>query len=187
MNQADNRKVATSLYQEHRQSLEDYVLRLVPNNERSHAQDVVQETFLRTLKYLNKGKQVDSPKGFLYTTARNVITSMFYRGPKRTEIALVPDIDEYGSSAKACSPENEALMRQKLDTFCTAIATLPERYQEAFVRRRIWGESCKEIGDIMHLSEAVVSNYASLGWKLVVEYFDERGIVMDDFVDRDWR
>ncbi|MEM8682172.1 MAG: sigma-70 family RNA polymerase sigma factor [Pseudomonadota bacterium] len=182
---ADSSEVAAALYRDHEKSLKGYVLRLVPGYEVSHAEDVVQETFIRTIRHLNNGKTVDSPKGFLYTTARNLITSMFYRGRKHTETDSMPDMDEYASQANVCSPEHRVIMQQKLDAFSTAVATLPERYQEAFVRRRVWGESCGEIADKMQLSESAVSNYAALGWKLLGEYCKEHGIVLDDFFDQE--
>ena len=178
-------EVAASLYREHEQSLRTYVIRHVPGYELSHAEDVVQETFVRTIRHLNNGKAVDSPKGFLFTTARNLITSMFYRGRKNTETDSHADMDHYGSYRNIPSPERHASTQQKLDAFSTAIAALPERYQEAFVRRRIWGESCSEIAAKMQLSEGAVSNYAALGWKLLGEYCKERGIALDDFSDQE--
>lgn len=185
MKPAKNDKVAASLYQEYQNSLKSYVVRLVPGRDISHAEDVVQETFVRTIRYLKSGNAVDSPKGFLYTTARNLITSMFYRGWKLAELDSLRDIDNHASSTNACSPENRAFMQQKLDAFSTAIEALPERYQEAFVRRRVWGESCSEIAARMQLSESAVSNYAALGWKLLGKYCEERGIVMNDFFDQE--
>ena len=181
----DSDEVAESLYREHGKSLKSYVLQRVPGGEVSHAEDVVQETFVRTINYLNGGKEVESPKGFLYTTARNLVTSMFYRGRKNVETDSVPDMDEHASNANTCSPENRVFMQQKLDAFSTAISVLPERYQEAFVRRRIWGESCSEIAAKMELSENAVSNYAALGWKQLSEYCNQNGIVLNDFFDQE--
>ena len=185
MTSPKNDEVAESLYREYQNSLKSYVVRLVPGYEISHAEDVVQETFVRTIKHLNNGKAVDSPRGFLYTTARNLITSMFYRGWRRVEMEALPDVDDHASSANGCSPENRAFIQQKLDAFSVAIEALPDRYQEAFVRRRIWGESCSEIADRMQVSESVVSNYAALGWKLLGEYCEQRGIVLNDFFDQE--
>jgi len=183
--ETDSDQVAATLFREHEQSLRSYVIRYVPGFEPSHAEDVVQETFVRTIAHLNNGKAVDSPKGFLFTTARNLITSMFYRGRQRTHTDSHADMDEYALNANACSPEHRAFMRQKLDAFSDAIATLPERYQEAFVRRRIWGESCREIAVKMQLSESAVSNYAALGWKLLGEYCEERGITLESFLEQE--
>ena len=178
-------EVAATLYRDHEKSLKGYVVRMVPGYEIAHAEDVVQETFVRTINHLKKGKAVDSPKGFLFTTARNLITSMFYRGRQATETDSMADMDEHSSNANVCSPEHRAMLQQKLDAFSVAIASLPKRYQEAFVRRRIWGESCREIAEVMHLSENAVSNYAALGWKLLVEYCKENEIVLNDFSDQE--
>ncbi len=182
---AERDEVAASLYRDHKKSLMGYVVRRVPGYEVAHAEDVVQETFVRTIRHLNNGKAVDSPKGFLFTTARNLITSMFYRGRQNAQTDSMPDMDEYTSSANVYSPEHRAMLQQKLDAFSVAIAALPERYQEAFVRRRVWGESCREIAEAMHLSENAVSNYAALGWKLLLEYCKEHEIVLNDFSDQE--
>ena len=184
--QVDNgEEVAASLYREHEQSLRSYVIRHVPGYEISHAEDVVQETFVRTINYLNKGVAVESPKGFLFTTARNLITSMFHRGRRNTATELQADMAEHASHPNVSSPEQGAFMQQKLNAFSSAIAALPERYQEAFVRRRIWGESCKEIAITMQLSENAVSNYAALGWKLLLEHCEEHGIAFNDLFDQE--
>ena len=180
---ANGNEIVASLYEEYGTPLRCYVQRHVPGSQLSHAEDVVQETFVRAIKHIDKGKSIDSPRAFLYKTARNLITSMFYRGWKRIEANLMLDVDEYEhvSQTGACSLEHQLSMELKLDAFCTAIEALPPRYQEAFVRRRIWGESCTEIADKMHLSEQAVSNYATLGWKLLLEYCEEHNIELNDF------
>ncbi len=180
---AKGREIAASLYEEHEQALRNYVQRLVPGYQRAHADDVVQETFICTIRHLNSGKMVHSPRGFLFTTARNLILSMFYRGRKHTETDSMPDMDEYAVSDDVCSPEHRMMLQQKLDVLSVAISALPLRYQEAFVRRRVWGESCREIAAAMKLSEKAVANYAALGWKLMLQYCEERDIVLNDFDD----
>ena len=182
---AKGREIAASLYEEHEQSLRAYVQRLVPGYQRAHADDVVQETFIRTIRYLNNGNAVRSPKGFLFTTARNIILSMFYRGRKHTETDSMADMDDYAVSEDVCSPEHRLMLQQKLDALSAAISALPLRYQEAFVRRRVWGESCREIAAAMQLSEKAVANYAALGWKLMLQYCEERNIVLNEFNDQD--
>lgn len=182
---ADSDKDTEALYREHGEPLKDYARKLVPGYQLSHAEDVVQETFVRTINHLQNGKAVDSPKGFLFTTARNLITSMFYRGRKNTRIDSQPDMDDRASSPNVSSPEQQAFVQQKLDALSAAIAALPKRYQEAFVRRRIWGESCSEIAAKMQISERAVSNYAALGWKLLGQYCKEHGIELNDFSDQE--
>ncbi|MEO1245939.1 MAG: RNA polymerase sigma factor [Pseudomonadota bacterium] len=185
MTPANSGEVAECLYHEHEDWLRDYAVGRVPGREISHAEDVVQETFVRVIKHLNKGKKIDSPEGFLYTTASNLITSMFYRGRKHTAIEWEPDMDVYAVPATVCSPEHLTIARENLEVLSFAIDTLPQRYREAFIRRRIRGESCSEIGMEMQLSESAVSNYAALGWKQLVEYFVQHDIVLDDFSNKE--
>ena len=170
------------MYEEHGKALRNYVRQFVPRCEYSYAEDVVQETFVRAIRHLEKGRAIDSPKGFLYRTARNLVTSTFYRGPKRFGFEPLPDMDEDESQllADLCSAEHRLIVERRLEAFCFAVASLPERYQEAFVRRRVWGESCAEIADAMQLSRPAVSNYATLGWKRLLEYCEEHNIELDD-------
>ncbi len=179
---AKGNEIVASLYEEHEKALRSYVRRFVPRYEASYAEDVVQETFVRAIRHVQQGKAIGSPRGFLYKTARNLITSMFYRGPKRVGFEPMVDLDEAECAllADECSAEHRLTMEKTLEAFCVAVASLPERYQEAFVRRRVWGESCSEIADAMHLSEQAVSNYATQGWKLLLEYCEEHDIVLTE-------
>lgn len=174
-------KVAASLYRDHGESLWGYVARKVPGHKAEHADDVVQETFFRTITYLKKGKTVDSPRGFLFQTARNIITSMFYRNRHHTETDSWPDMEDQAASDSVSSPEHRAVLRQKLDVFNVAMEAIPERYREAFVRRRVYGESCREIAKEMGVTEHVASNYAVIGWKLLSKYCEEHEITLGDF------
>ena len=168
-----------ALYDEHKKNLHSYVRRRLPARDIAQAEDVVQETFARTINHLNNGNTVRSPKAFLYTTARNVITSTVYRRRDRMDTDATEDMDEFAAEASACSPQRRAAAQQHLDALETAISRLPANYQEAFVRRRIWGESCREIAAAMDIKEHTVSTYVALGWQLLEEYCEAHGIELD--------
>lgn len=176
-------ELAVALYNEHKKSLQTYVRQRLPGAHLAHAEDVVQETFARTVRHLNNGNQVESPRGFLFTTARNLITSMFYRRREYMETDATEDMDAYAADANACSPQRSVAARQRLDALIAAIAGLPKNYQEAFVRRRIWGESCREIAAAMGIKEHTVSTYVALGWQLLDDYCKEHDIDLQSFTD----
>lgn len=67
--------LAEALYDEHKEGLRSYVRERVPAAAVAEVEDIVQEAFARTIKHLKKGKPVKSPKAFLFTAARDVITS----------------------------------------------------------------------------------------------------------------
>ena len=179
----DPKKEAAALYAEHSTSLKRYALRLVPRSDISHAEDAVQETFERTVKHLKSGNPVTSPRGFLFKTLRNLVYSMFYRGERSYETADVPDMDEFEADAQTCSPERRMLAHQQLDVFSIAIEQLPEAYKQAFVMRRVYGKSCKEIAKILGVSESVVQNRAAKGCKYLQDYCKKHNIVLDDYSD----
>ena len=160
-----NTHMAETLFTDYGDFLRGYVRERVPGRERAHAEDIVQEVFVKVIRHLRKGGDISKPRGFLCTAARNLITSTFYRG-QACETDTWENMDDYSSTQ---SPSRDAGNQQELDALCAAIAAVPDRYQEAFVRRRIWGESCSEIAEAMCLSESAASNYATLGWKAIQE------------------
>ena len=132
-----------------------------------HGDDIVQETFVRAIQHLRSGKPITEPRGFLFTTARNLITSM-YRKRAFHQTNAVPDIEQIAVS-ELFSPERKARSDEKLDRLCKIIAKLPDRHQEAFVRLRVWGQARREIAETMQISEEGVSNYATLAWRMIQE------------------
>lgn len=172
-------ELAEALYDEHKKNLQNYVRRRLPAADMVQAEDVVQETFARTINHLSNGNTIKSPKAFLYTTARNVITSTVYRRRGRMDLYVTDDMDQYAAEANACSPQRRAAAQQHLDALMTAISGLPDNYRETFVRRRVKGESCREIAEIMDIKEHTVSTYVALGWQLLDEYCEEHNIVLE--------
>ena len=179
----EGNKLAAALYNEHRKWLQQKVRKYVPDGDASRAEDVVQETFARTVKHLNNGKTLERPRGFLFTTARNLITSMFYRSRHYTETDDTLDMDQFATEANTCSPERWAMMQQRLDAFSIAIETIPTNYREAFVRRRVWGQSCREIGEIMGVKEHTIATYVGYAWQSLKDYCEANDIPLDDFSD----
>ena len=172
----DSEELAEALYDEHKKNLQSYVRKRLPAADLAHAEDVVQETFARTINHLNNGNSVRSPKAFLYTTARNIITSTVYRRRDRMNTDATDNMDQYTAAANSCSPQRRAAAQQHLDSLMTAISGLPDNYREAFVRRRIRGESCREIAEAMDIKEHTVSTYVALGWQLLDEYCEAHNI-----------
>ena len=111
-----------SLYAEHAGFLRAYGNELMPG----HGEDVLQETFIRVIQYLDSGKPINRPRAFLATTARNFCISLYRRHIEvKTDCA---DMDEYTVSDRL-SPERCARREQKLRVAREAVAALPDRYR----------------------------------------------------------
>ncbi len=127
-------------------------------NDRSAAEDLTQETFLRYFSqtsYISRGKQL----AYLYTIARNLCVD-FYRNPRRQEEGLEV-IQESGSTAKSreiAEKLSESPMEQ-VETALhlqMAVGQLPAEQQELILLRYANGLSIKEICRITGLSRSSV-------------------------------
>ncbi len=127
-------------------------------NDRSAAEDLTQETFLRYFSqtsYISRGKQL----AYLYTIARNLCVD-FYRNPRRQEEGLEV-IQESGSTAKSreiAEKLSESPMEQ-VETALhlqMAVGQLPAEQQELILLRYANGLSIREICRITGLSRSSV-------------------------------
>lgn len=171
---ADGEVLAEALYDENKEDLQSYVRKRLPAADIAYTEDIVQEAFARTIKRLNNGNPVRSPKALLYKTARNVITSTTYRRREYIATDATDDRDGHAAESSSCSA------RQRLDALEMALSSLPDNYREAFERRRIKGESNREIAKTMGIAEHEVSTYVALGWQLLVEYCEAHDIVLEE-------
>ena len=108
------------------------------------ADDLVQETFLRAWKSLDKLKNRDAPKPWLFTILRNEFARQYSRfRPELSEID--PDVLELKDTGNDTSTEAFVLRR--------ALDTLAEEYREPLLLQVLGGFSCKEIGAICGISK----------------------------------
>lgn len=116
--------------------------------DRSRAEDLVQETFLRAWRALGSLRAEDSAKAWLLTILRNEHARACQRW--RHEVALT-DGDELEAIPDERAPDAEtAILRQ-------ALARLPEEYREPLLLQVIGGFSAEEIGRMINASAPAVA------------------------------
>ncbi|HUU11190.1 MAG TPA: RNA polymerase sigma factor [Phycisphaerae bacterium] len=148
------------LFARYRVPITSYVYRLVGN--RSEAESLAQETFLRVLQ---KADRYDYPKRFstwFYTIARNLATDFLKK--KR---AIVPD-DFHSLSESVVGPSNpeagqEAASREELDQLVRALQQLPVTYREVVVLRALQELSYREIALIVGCQESTARSRMNYG------------------------
>ena len=113
------------------------------------AQDVVQDAYLRALKYFDgfHGTEVGEGRGWLLAIVRNTAYSWHRR--RRPE-ANVTEFDErlHSEAVAESHPEASLLGSATRDALAREIDRLPPEYRETIVLREIQGFSYKEIADI---------------------------------------
>ena len=148
-----------------------YLRKRVPSHQ---VDDFAQETLLNVHAHISKGHTLENPLAYLYRTASNVV-SAHYRDQKMAALTdTVVDIDTLGLEYEAPSAERSATAELEFEAMCVAIARLPEKCRKAFVLRKVYQYSYKEIAEYSGISVNTAKTYVRRGFKQVHAYYEER-------------
>ena len=143
--------------------LEAMLMQFLRHNWRdeSDIEDMLQDVYIRV--YESSQKELpEKPKAFVFQTARNLIANRV-RDRRVVPMDAVADLDALGVAIDAPGPDQSLVARDELRRLSEAIDTLPPRYRDVVVMRRIKGFSRREIATRLGLTEASVSVYLTEG------------------------
>lgn len=141
-----------------REALYGFILRRV--RDPFLADDLAQETLARLLAYARTNKVGDTA-ALGFRIAANLITDHFRAGG----VAPAGELDEEIACGRP-SAEQVLMERQRTALFTRALEKMPPLRREVFIRRRLQGQSHREIAQAMGLSEAAVEKHVvrALEW-----------------------
>lgn len=135
-----------------RSALVDYATPIV--GDRSRAEDVVQEAFLRYAPAVEKGAVVEEPLRYLYRIVRNLAFDLRRRkslekreedqGPQWWMVPVTPR-----------TPEEQLIEQDTISKFRLALARQPEAIRTAIEMNKFGGHSLAEVA--MHLQMPLTS------------------------------
>lgn len=123
--------------------------------------DVVQEAFLRVLRAHERG-QLDSPKAFLFATARNLALDRIRHGHVARAMPLVSD-DGWDVLYDTDDVTETVARNQELELLTEAIQSLPDRCRQVFTLRKVYGMAQADIAARLGISEHTVSAQLTIG------------------------
>lgn len=152
--------------QPHEGALRSYLLGIA---QPADIDDLVQESYTRLLRMRMKGG-LRSPRGLLFTMARNAAYDLFRRrGTAKqmgvAETALEDVLDDSPGTAEIVS------RRQEISLLADAIEALPERCRAVFVLRQIENLSQREIASRLGISEHTVESQLTKALRRCEQYF----------------
>ncbi|GGB99243.1 sigma-70 family RNA polymerase sigma factor [Cellulomonas carbonis] len=159
-----------ALHDEHARDLWSYVLRLT-NGDRSRAEDVVQETFLRAWRHPDVlGRSAGSARAWLFTVARRIVVDEWRSGRRRHEVlaAEPPEPPEAHGRAHTTSAEDA------LDGWVVAeaLTRLSAQHRQVLVLCWFGGRSVAEAARELGVPPGTVksrTHYALRSLRLVLE------------------
>ena len=150
------------------------VMRIVSPKE---VEDIVQETYVRICRVPDQETTIRDPRSYLFRTARNLALDHV----KRSEFRLTAgtDIDELQLEAILISSEMDptyaqAASDEEFALFCEAVRSLPRQCRRAFVLKKVYGYTLKEIMAEMDLGQPTVETHIVNGTKRCVQYMRHR-------------
>ena len=112
------------------------------------AKDLVQETYLRAWKALDKLNDVAAAKSWMITILRREYARTFERkGPKFTDVETVVIPEE---------SEQEPDDRTEIKLLRRSIMELAPKYREPLLLQVVLGHSCQEISELLGISKSAV-------------------------------
>ncbi|MBI5382454.1 MAG: sigma-70 family RNA polymerase sigma factor [Opitutae bacterium] len=132
--------------------------------------DVVQESYMRVLE-AHKTEVIDSPKAFLFATARNLALGQLRRREKWGENTLT-EFDSCSVLDESADVPDAVARNQELELLTQAIQSLPTRCRQIVTLRKLYGLSQKEVAAQLGIAEHTVEAQGSIGLRKLAEYFE---------------
>jgi RNA polymerase sigma-70 factor (ECF subfamily) len=148
----------------HRKPVYNFILRFVRDG--AHAEDVLQETFLRLVKSADSYEKTAKFTTWMYTIARNLCVDAARRGKHRKAASLDAPVgaDDDGATLMDMVASSEAgadrntINRELALRIRKAIDALPEEQREIFLLREVSDLQFNEIAQIVGIPENTVKS-----------------------------
>lgn len=150
------------------------VQHIVPPKE---IEDIVQETYLRICQVGGK-TNIQSPRSFMFKTARNLALDHVKKAESRLADSY-DEMDENGLPASQLPGDStlgKACTDEEFAQFCDSVRYLPIQCRRAFVLRKVYGYSQREIAKVMQISESTVEKHIAEGIKRCMYFMEQKNM-----------
>ena len=154
-----------------RRELERAVSRIVGPAD---IEDIVQETFVKSFE-AGQQREIRHPKAFMLKTARHLALNFVGRSEHR----LADSAEEYAgweSLASGACVESEVDSQERFLHFCRAVRALPLQCRRAFILKKVYELSQREIAEYLGISESTVEKHIARGMLDCFIYLEVRGL-----------
>jgi RNA polymerase sigma factor (sigma-70 family) len=135
-----------TLFERHHRGVYQYCLQMTRNPD--HAEDVVQDVFLKLLKAAKGFRNEGTFKAWMYNIARNAVFDYLRRNRRHGEPRAPDDYTE-SLQVDTLTGEQSAESQQRMGILIKALATLPTHCQEVIWLGRFQFDSFAELGQAL--------------------------------------
>lgn len=156
--QSGDTNALDTLVERHYDPLIGYLYRLL-HGDRSLAQDIAQETFLRVLRGISRYTHPRPFKSWLYAIATNLARDHYNRADTR-RVAPMPDDELLASDTAA---DNDLNVIEEARTVIAGLAALPDHQREVIILYFYQDMSLNAIADSLNIPLGTVKSRLSIG------------------------
>lgn len=157
----------SQLYNRYKDRMYYYFYRML-GNSREHANDFVQELFMKLIEKPEKYNPDFSFTTWIYSVANNMCKNEYRRRGIRQEYIELEDKEEKIEFLNDASIEPEQVIEKIFET----LNLLGEEHRSAFLLRYREGFSIREVAEILDLPEGTVKSRLFYSKKLLAEKLD---------------
>ena len=156
------------------------IVGIVPPKE---VEDIVQEAYVRACQ-AERESPITAPRSFLFKTVKNLALDHVKRAETRLSDSFDEDEAGHALGGYGTDPLNEASSHEEFSLFCEAVRLLPTQCRRAFVMKKVYGHSRREIAELMGVSENTVQTQIARGMKACMQFMErtERKGAVDNVV-----
>ena len=150
---------------------EGALMRFLHRNWRDHDEvvDLRQEIYVRVYEAAGR-RRPDSPKAFLFATARHLLADRIRRH-RIVSITAVGDLEQLNVLTDELEPGRWLGGRDALERLARALDRLPDRCREVVWLRRVEDLPQKEIARRLGISEKTVEKHIAKGCRMMANHF----------------
>ena len=126
-------------------------------NDKMHADDIVQDVFIKLFENLNNIHNKQSVQFWLFKTARNEVMTFFRSTKNKKLISHSVDLDEVEIESQH-SLEDEIENKEISKLIMIELDNMNEDFREVFILREYSGLNYKEIASLLEIDEELVKS-----------------------------
>ncbi len=136
-------------------------------------EDVLQEAYIRSVQAKDIS-QIKSPKAFLYKVAKNLaLNNQAKAANKLTD--YMADFDELAVFDNEMQLEDQVNGEKQFVQFCEAVKRLPSQCRKAFVLKKVYGFSNKEVAERLGITVSTVDKHLMKGLAMCRTHLERQG------------
>jgi len=155
------------IFIDYRSKLEKYIRSIVSPQD---IDDIVQETFVRTYEAHLK-KDIQYPRTFMLRTVRNIALNHVKRWDNKYGTSI-EDLSEPLVHFQTATLEAQLESEERFLHFCRAVDQLSGQCKKAFILKKVYGLSQREIAQYLSISESTVEKHVAKGMLKSLEYME---------------